>query len=349
MAATLPAGHPAGASTPCSAEQLIEALIEAAERVGADRGRVRFVLGPTGAGKSVALQLFEEQLHRRHLPGLRIGSIDCEYTDAWAEIARIFTLQHRLRRSVLRLLPEWLSAIPIIGNLFAAIFQSVRALRHRDRAPEVQDADELDADTASAMRAVRALTTIEPLEHRVIVLDSLDRASPDELAGAFALIHRIGATRTLFVLAARTTRGAPDAAVRNLIHEAERQGRAGTHVLAAAGGNADEDPLPDLAEPDRRLLAIAALEGDVFHSAALAAAAGLDELDVEDRLAALARARVIEARPLRGAAAEATSRFAFRSHAARHALAAGWTQQEREQFEAALAEAVARLNLDNES
>lgn len=77
----------------------------------------------------------------------------------------------------------------------------------------------------------------------------------------------------------------------------------------AAQVNIDEFSLSD---EDVRLLALAGVEGPVFHSAVLAALAGIDELELEDRLSRLSRDGVIEFRQIRDFADDVTSQYAFR-------------------------------------
>lgn len=390
-------------------DPLIAMLTAELRRVIDGRGRVVFLVGDDGVGKSRALETFQAHLHHQQIDRLRVGFSDCADADCWREISRIFTRRHRLRGSLLRLLPEWLGVIPVLGQGLKAVVNTIRALR--DGGVEDNRRASAKAAAASAMREVRSLLDVDPLEPRVILLDSLDRASPDELIGAFALIKRIAETRTLFVLAAQTSHGAPDASVRELVLEAERQGRVRTLtvepldrsavaelVRAATGNDAPvawldwliagsdglpvalwqrlgeaersgglrragrgwlwygEPPaigqsaaatgrLPELSPGDRRILSIAALEGRVFHSAALAAAGALDELHVENRLAALHRAGLVEIRPLTGEDAALTSRFAFRSEPLRRALAQSLDPAERARLEDALATAMHELAL----
>lgn len=81
---------------------------------------------------------------------------------------------------------------------------------------------------------------------------------------------------------------------------------------------------------DRRLLALAALEGEVFHSAVLAELAGLSELEVEDHLSRLARSGVIEFRDAPGVGDDVTSQYAFRETLAAEAFAAELSAEERD-------------------
>lgn len=68
-----------------------------------------------------------------------------------------------------------------------------------------------------------------------------------------------------------------------------------------------------LSEDDRRLLALAAAEGPIFHSAVLSELAGIPELEVEDRLSSLCRAGIVEYRGEVSVGSDVTSQYAFRS------------------------------------
>ena len=104
--------------------------------------------------------------------------------------------------------------------------------------------------------------------------------------------------------------------------------------------------LAHLGPGDRNLLTLAAVEGPVFHSAVLAELADRDELALEDDLARLCRARVLEYRDLAGPAADVTSRYAFRDPDDADALVAELTESDRDELVARAAEARSRLGLE---
>jgi hypothetical protein len=62
---------------------------------------------------------------------------------------------------------------------------------------------------------------------------------------------------------------------------------------------------------DQRLLAIASLEGPLFRASVIAEVAGVDELEVEDRLARLCRSGLLQYRGTTGSGDEVTSLYAF--------------------------------------
>lgn len=93
---------------------------------------------------------------------------------------------------------------------------------------------------------------------------------------------------------------------------------------------ASSKALAGLSPEDRELLTLAAAEGPVFHSAVLAELSGRDELELEDELARLCRARVLEYQDVAGAAADVTSRYAFRDPDDADALRAELSGPERD-------------------
>jgi hypothetical protein len=96
---------------------------------------------------------------------------------------------------------------------------------------------------------------------------------------------------------------------------------------------------------DRRLLALAAVEGPVFHSTVVAELAGLSELDVEDRLSRLGRAGLVVYRGARGSGAEIASQYAFRDPGVAETLAAEWPDEELFQLRTRAHEIQTRLRL----
>lgn len=360
-------------------DEIFDPIMTAAHAAFHESGRAAFLLGPAGSGKTVFLELLEDQINRRY-SRTRMAEIDCggvrEGVSIWIELARTLTFRHRLRESLWNVFPDWVQTLPIAGDLFSAIGETVKALR-TGRVP-ARKPRHVEFETATPLRAMQSLFEHHPREHRVIMLDGLERATPEDLAGASAFLRQIDRTRTFLVATVTTTNGRPDAAVRDLIVETERYQRGQSHILdnlsaaevaevvgeatggtlpeawrdwllAASGGHprtlwdvvgrleadgllqrserswswadtppgdplaaARTPPLPELQAEDRHLLACAAAEGVLFHSAILAGLAGIDELDLEDRLAALARTGILQFRDAPPQIAEITSIYAFR-------------------------------------
>lgn len=189
-------------------------------------GRAAFLLGAEGSGKTASLAVFQELAFRAHR-GLTAEYVDCAHsgTKTWFELAEIFTRGHRLRRSAGLVAIDWLESIPIVGKIAQAVVRTIVAVRtghvdpgklRRGRALSMQE---------TALSAVRALLEIQPMEPRLIIMDSFDRGDSEDLAGASALLRRLPDTRTLFLAAVRTQDGRPPPRVEDLILEAERLGR----------------------------------------------------------------------------------------------------------------------------
>ncbi len=374
---------------------VLEALTREVDSVIAGDGRAVFLLGPAGSGKTACIGLFQELAFRRHRK-LEAEYVDCAQsgTKTWAELAELFTRSHRLKRSARVLALEWLDTVPILGPIFTAIRETVQALRTGRVSGSERELPQSSMDTA--VQAVRKLLEHGPLDPRLLIMDSLDRGDSEDLAGASALIRRLGGTRTLFLAAVRTSRGRSPRAIHDLVLEAERLGVAQRVELSGleagelreAVASATRNPLPEewlewlaartrgvpgdlwsvlgaleqggqlrklgrhwtwegspphegdisvvrsrdyerLDDSDRRLLALAAIEGAVFHSAVLAELAGVSELKVEDRLARLCRAGMLEYRGAPAVGAEVTSEYAFRNAGDAEAFASELSEGDR--------------------
>ncbi|NIN70775.1 MAG: AAA family ATPase [Gemmatimonadetes bacterium] len=188
-------------------------------------GRAVFLLGAAGSGQTALISVFQEEAFRRYRE-LRAQYVDCAQSGArtWADLAEVFTRRHRLKRTLQKVYVDWLESVPIAGKILQAVMRTVTAIRtgrvvERSREP-------LRSAHDSALAAVRLLLEFEPLEPRLVIMDSLDRGDSEDLAGAAALIRHLPETRTLFLAAVRTEDGRPPEAIADLILEAERLKRA---------------------------------------------------------------------------------------------------------------------------
>lgn len=278
-------------------------------------GRVVFVTGPRGSGRTALLHGFAEAATRRRL---RVTAGACggdARGSVWATLAERAARRGRVRRVATSVLPEWVAVVPVVGKLMAALLATLIAVR-RGRGES-----EAAAPPTTAVGAVRALLD-GPDAPSVVLVDDLDLGTAGDLAGAAALIRRLPHERRLLVASCRPESELPDA-VRDLMLEADRLGCCARLRLEARGhGAAGLGGLAAIAPADRELLARVAADG-VFRAAELAARAGLAELEVEDRLAALARAGILEYRGTEGAGDEATSVYAFASPKLAAALTGG--------------------------
>ncbi len=100
-----------------------------------------------------------------------------------------------------------------------------------------------------------------------------------------------------------------------------------------------------LDDEDLLLLALAAVEGAVFHSTVVAELSGLSELDLEDRFSRLCRAGVLEYRGAAGEGAELASVYAFRNVIDADVFAAGYSDEERAKLRARIEEIRERIGL----
>lgn len=375
-------------------QDTLDALGAEVDRALEDGGRILFLIGPAGSGKSECLKLFQELAYRRHRK-LEAEYVDCSRSGGrtWLELAELFTREDRLKAAGAKVLLEWIDAVPLLGPVITAVRETVTAIRRGAVSGAASDVREPDA--ASALRAVRMLMRYDPREPRLMILDSLERGDAEDLAGVTAMLRRLPDTRTLLVAGVRSSpRGLPDtmedlileterlgygrrmalrpltieeigAAVREatgfepsaewrewlqeesagvpgrlwaLLGELQSEGRftrkgkawAGMPPERALRGAANADWLDGVDDSERRLLALAAIEGRVFHSAILADLAGESELEIEDRLARLIRLGICEYHGVvEGDGLEPTSRYEFCDQRAAEALLYDLTDGDR--------------------
>ncbi|MGH7445250.1 MAG: ATP-binding protein [Longimicrobiales bacterium] len=181
-------------------------------------GRAIVLHGPAGCGRSALVRRFVAAARRRH-PRLRsaIGDAADPERPAWAQLAFNFTVGRRAGGVVRRSLREWIGVVPAIGSILAAIAETIRQLR-----PASTAAPHHMLGTGSTIDQVRTLLSFGAGDPRLIVLENLDAADPAELAGAFALVPRLAATRTLFIATCRSDHGRLPTAAAVLASEIER-------------------------------------------------------------------------------------------------------------------------------
>ena len=194
----------------------------------------------------------------------------------------------RVGESGRRVLPEWVGVIPGLGNLIAAII--VTTVRLRNRAMP---------RTSRAPPDVRQILRSAERRPVVAIVRSLHLADRERAASLCRLIHDapVGA-RLLVAGSIRMSRqGAPPSPIRTTA-AGLRTDRLVVHAIAprSAGALTDVDAL---ANGVTAILETAAVIGEEFDGAAVAALTGRDELEIEDVLAIAARQGIVTALGLR--------------------------------------------------
>ncbi len=295
------------------AAAVAEVLVEV-RRAALGPGRALFAIAPPGAGRSGFLRAARRAAC--HEAPLATALVDCTALradqPAWPRLARPLTRRLRLAHAVRR----WLARLPGLGR---------PAAPGEGAAPDAATS----ALTPSAA-ALRDLARYGALRRRLLLLDGLERAHPDDLAATAAFARRLGATRTVLVVGVSGSSDRADPPVEELVLELERLGLARrlplADAVAAALANAHLVPPEHPAAPgpsqtpgasvaltpvERMLLAQAAALGPIFSAAALAHAGGLTELEAEDLLDRLARAGVVRFLHRSGRPGEETSVYGF--------------------------------------
>ncbi len=310
-------------------DPLLPVLEETLGAVLEDRGRAVFVVAPPDPETGRRLATFQEEAFRRHRE-LRVGFVDCVHTtpedDAWEQFDILLLRRHRLRDAARRLAPEWMEALPL-GEAVKAVYLTVRSLITR-KGPE-EEPDEPAPSGGGGVDYAQGLWTLGPLEPRLLILENFQQAEPSELAGTARLVAHLERTRALLVVVART-KGQLPPSVEDLILEAERGGRSRRVDLTAGGA----DELERLSEGDRRLLARAAVEGEVLHPVFLEVLLDVPELELEDRFASLVRAGVLQSRGVEEVDGEPSGAYAFRLAGGREACLAALDPAEKAALEA---------------
>jgi predicted ATPase len=206
----------------------IQFLFQAFGRVEAGKPQVVMIEGAAGLGKTALLQVFCERAAQRanssyifHIRPPRERAYEPVSQAAAEATNKLLYDKMGGRRNALQaarqLLPDWLGAIPGIGEIVSAIVATVQALRRRRKkatpAPVLKGDDATDALLAAAAR--------RPL---VLLLDDLHLAEPPAIEQLERLIHgRTAEHRLLIVGAYRPAApGRPAAAVHRMIQALPR-------------------------------------------------------------------------------------------------------------------------------
>jgi hypothetical protein len=172
---------------------------------------------------------------------------------------------------------DWIAALPVIGDVLAAIAATAAALRrHRISAP---DAQRLPPSVSTLLAAARR----RPL---VLLIDDAQLLSDRDRRALELLMRRAPSGCALLVVAAFAPSTSGFRAGPQL---SEILGDR-CSVLTLKRGGAAEDDLP---EPLRSWIRSAAGMGPLFDSLSLAALLGRQELEVEDQLAVAVRRGVL--------------------------------------------------------
>jgi predicted ATPase len=168
--------------------------------------RLVVVEGPPGVGSSALLEVFAERARQRD-PAVAVAHVAAGTEHASTPFARAAHAATRIhlydrvggRRAAIgaarELLPEWLAAIPVVGQAIAAIVETYRTLRRRRRT--LPSLEELGGDDATD--AILAISARRPL---VLLLDDFDRAGPEAFSQMEKLMRGWRAGHRLLVVAA---------------------------------------------------------------------------------------------------------------------------------------------------
>lgn len=320
-------GNPA----PAIPDSLLSTLAEEADAALLQGGRAVFVIGPQQSANAACIDALTARVRGKY-KGTPVLSASCarEAGNLWANIDRRISGRRRRLGTAMRILAHWVGVIPIVGPLLGAIADSIIALKRRSRLPT------LLTTARPATEAVRSTLAHVRDVAQVIFIDDLQAAAPEDLTGLNIFLRSIRETRTLLVVCICATPEQLPQYLRDLVLEAEYNARA--RVLTT--GAADlAGSLLELDEPDRELLAMAAVEGPVFHAIVLAHVLQRPELEIEDELARLARQGVLQVCALPGTQAELTTRYTFRYPKLAEALTSSLAEDVRLSAAAAVREA----------
>jgi predicted ATPase len=258
---------------------------------------IALIIGPPGVGRSSLLATFARDLAWKELRvrAVLLRASDSDRYDPVGQAAR--ELRGRVRREVRRrlvgsdvsaetreraIVVEWLAAIPIVGNLLAAIVETVLRVRTL-RSAATRDRDVL-YDAARRRTLLLLVDDVHRADARGLrELGSFMRDAPDG-SRILLVVTTIDAPRAVACLES-ITRGFPPERVTSM-------------TLSPVAS--DDDVEPDATTDDATLppsvsalLAAASGIGTRFDSLSLANVVRREELDVEDDLAVAVRAGVI--------------------------------------------------------
>jgi hypothetical protein len=200
-------------------ETLVRDAFRLLDRAAGGHGAILFVRGEAGAGKRRFIAQILEANDARVRP---MGVLEARAGgggSVWHALERRVTRRRRIRRFLVAVVPEWAAALPVLGPLIAAILRTIRTLRRGE--PEVREARITARRHAGIVAAVDTILA-EAGGPVLVVLHDLERASNDDLAGAFHALRALP-THAMLILATVTGRGDDGAGrVADLIQEAER-------------------------------------------------------------------------------------------------------------------------------
>jgi len=174
--------------------EALHALFRNLSRAGGHEPRLVLVEGAAGRGKSALLGEFARRLavHPREVAVVTVAApADGAYDPVKLAARKVSKNQmyervggrRQAMESARELLPDWLGAIPVIGELIAAIVATVQILRERRRAKNISPIsgdDETDAliDASARRPLVLLLDDVEALERPAAArLEALLRAA----------------------------------------------------------------------------------------------------------------------------------------------------------------------------
>jgi hypothetical protein len=220
---TAPGPAPGGWAGPrpfVGRDRLLVDALRLLDRAAEGQGGLLFVVGDIGAGKHRFVARLLEANDTRPRPLGVVEAWPGERSNVWIALARRVTRRRRIRRFLLAVLPEWIGALPVIGQLLGAIVQTVQTLRGREAEP-VRESRVTARRQAGAVAAVDEFLG-ELRGPTLVVLRRFDRANDDDLAGAFHAIRTLAGHPVLVVATARHRPGQRGGRVQDLMGEAER-------------------------------------------------------------------------------------------------------------------------------